>query len=147
MILSELVNEKTFMRDVSCNSWEELVDIAGGVLVEQGAVKPEFLQSIKDTVAEFGAYMVLLDDIAFFHGRPEAGVNRVAMSLALLREPVYLQGRRILAAFVFAAVDKDSHIALLTELSECLQDDAFLALLRESGETEKIMEKLRRNVN
>ncbi len=144
-MISSLIHDKTFLEDVSCKSWEELVDIAGGVLVEQGSVEPRFLQSIKDTVAEFGAYMVLLDDIAFFHGRPEAGVKEIAMSLCLLREPVYLMDRRILAAFVFAAVDKDSHIQLLTELSDCLQDEEFLSLLRNHGTKEQIMNILRRN--
>lgn len=144
-MLSSLIHDETFLEDVSCASWEELVDIAGGVLVKQGSIEPRFLQSIKDTVAEFGAYMVLLDDIAFFHGRPEAGVHEVAMSLALLREPVYLNDRRIMAAFVFAAVDKDSHVQLLTELSECLMDEEFLSLLRNHGTKEQIMRTLRRN--
>ena len=109
-MIRDLITEETYLEDVKCNSWEELVDIGGGLLVKQGRVEPRFLQSIKDTIAEYGSYMVLVDDIAFFHGRPEAGVKDMAMSLVLLRDPVFLGEKRIKAAITFAAVDKNSQV-------------------------------------
>lgn len=143
-MITQLLGESTFLHDLECGSWEELVDIAGGLLVAQGAVEPEFLQSIKDTVARYGAYMVLVDDVAFFHGRPEAGVHRVAMSLALLKEPIYLLEKRVKAAFVFAAVDNTSHSKLLQELAWSLDNDSFLELLRNGAGLEEILESFRR---
>ena len=56
----------------------QVVDVGNGLLVEQGSVEPAFAQSIKDTVKEFGSYMVMVDDLAFFHGRPEAGVKKIS---------------------------------------------------------------------
>lgn len=112
-MICDLITEETYLEDIKCNSWEELVDIGGGLLVKQGRVEPRFLQSIKDTIAEYGSYMVLVDDIAFFHGRPEAGVKDMAMSLVLLRDPVFLGEKRIKAAITFAAVDKNSHLQLM----------------------------------
>lgn len=141
-MMRDLITEETCLEDVACATWEELVDIGGGLLVKQGSVEPRFLQSIKDTIAEFGAYMVLVDDIAFFHGRPEAGVKEVSMSLVLLKEPVYLKEKRIKAALTFAAVDKSSHLELLRELGGYLQDEAFLSLLRNHGSKSNIMAKL-----
>ena len=141
MIL-DLITDETFLEDVECRSWEEAVDIGGGLLVRQGRVEPRFLQSIKETIAQFGAYMVLVEDIAFFHGRPEAGVRQTAMSLILLRDPVYLGGKRIKAAFTFAAVDKDNHLELMRELGHCLQDEEFLTLLRTGAGKAAIMKKL-----
>lgn len=141
-MIRDLITDKTFLEDVVCSSWEELVDISGAPLVKQGSVEPRFLQSVKDTIAEFGGYMVLVDDIAFFHGRPEAGVKEVAMSLTILREPVFLADKRIKAALMFAAVDKSSHLELLRELGGYLQDDSFLELLRNNGTKAEIMKKL-----
>lgn len=143
-MLKDLITDETFLEDVVCASWDELVDIGGNLLVKQGKVEPRFLQSIKDTIAEFGGYMVLVDDIAFFHGRPEAGVKETAMSLVLLRDPVYLENKRIKAAFTFAAVDKSGHLALMRELGGCLQDDEFLELLRNDGGKSKIMERIQK---
>ena len=143
-MISDLINDKTYLDNVSCGSWEELVDIGAGLLVEQGSVKPEFIQSIKDTVKEFGPYMVVVEDLAFFHGRPEAGVRNIAMSLVMLNEPVYLEGKRIKAAIVFAAVDNTSHLELMRELGAFLQDEEFLSLLRNHGSKKEIMDKIQK---
>lgn len=143
-MLKDLITDKTYREDVVCRSWDELVDIGGGLLVSEGKVEPRFLQSIKDTIAEFGGYMVLVDDIAFLHGRPEAGVKETSMSLVLLRDPVYLDSKRIKAAFTFAAVDKSGHLALMRELGGYLQDDEFLELLRNGGTKAEIMAKIQK---
>lgn len=141
-MLRDLITDATFQEDVVCRTWEELVDICGAPLLAQGSVQPQFLQSVKETILEFGSYMVLLDDIAFFHGRPEAGVNKISMSLSMLKDPVFLDTRRILAAFMFAAIDNESHLDLLGELSEYLDDEEFLYLLRNHGSKEDIFKKL-----
>ena len=141
-MIRDLITDKTFQQDVVCDGWEELVDISGGMLVRQGSIEPRYLQSIKDTIAEYGSYMVLVDDVAFFHGRPEAGAKEVAMSLTLLRDPVYLGDKRIMAAFAFSAVDKSSHQELLRELGGYLQDEDFLTLLRSHGSKAAIMDKI-----
>ena len=141
-MIRDLITEETYLEDVLCKTWEELVDIGGGLLVRQGRVEPRFIQSIKDTIAEYGSYMVLVEDIAFFHGRPEDGVKAMAMSLVMLREPVYLGEKRIKAAITFAAVDKSSHLQLMRELGGYLQDAAFLSLLRNKGSKAEIMKKL-----
>lgn len=143
-MICDLITDQTYLEDVVCTTWEDLVEIGGGLLVRQGSVEPRFIQSIKDTIAEFGPYMVLVDDIAFFHGRPEAGVIRTSMSLTLLREPVYLAEKRIMAAITFAAVDKNNHLELMRELGGYLQDDGFLELLRNHGGKAAIMDRLRK---
>ncbi len=143
-MLSELITEQTFLEHVTCRSWEELVEIGGGLLVQNGSIEERFIQSIKDTIAEFGSYMVLVDDVAFFHGRPEAGVLKTGMSLVLVDTPVYLGKQRIKAAFTFAATDKTSHLELMSELAERLQDEPFLALLREGKDGKAILKKIQK---
>ena len=68
----------------------------------------------------------------------------VSMSLTLLREPVYLAEKRIMAAITFAAVDKNNHLELMRELGGYLQDDGFLELLRNHGGKAAIMDRLRK---
>lgn len=143
-MITELLTRETLLADVTCDSWEELVDIAGAPLTRSGAVTPEFLESIKETVARYGSYMVVVDDIALFHGRPEAGVQQIALSLALLAQPVYLNEARIKAAFVLAATDNDSHIDLMRELASGLGDEGLLRLLRENGSPDSILNTLTR---
>ncbi|WP_437583324.1 PTS sugar transporter subunit IIA [Paramicrobacterium sp. CJ85] len=138
-MITDLLTRETLLSDVSCDSWQELVDVAGAPLVEAGSVTPEFLASIKETVERYGSYMVVVDDIALFHGRPEAGAERIALSLALLEHPVYLNDARITAAFVLAATDNDSHIDLMRELATGLGDEHLLELLRTNGSPDEIL--------
>ena len=141
MITSLLQREGHLLTEVSCETWEELVDLLSEPLLSTGAVEPSFVESAKEAVRQFGAYVVLIDDIAFFHGRPEAGVRELSMTLGLLQKPVYLKEKRILAAFLFAALDNKSHRGLLKGLSQLLNDDACLALLREGKDPAAILKK------
>lgn len=142
LLLQKYITEKTFLTDVECNNWEEVVQAAADLLIKDGAIEPEYVDAVKDAIHEFGSYMVLLDDIAFFHGRPCSAVHRLAMGLVTLKSPVYLLEKRIKAAFLFAAVDNNSHMELLQEFGEALQDEMFLKLLRENGTKEEILNKI-----
>ena len=141
-MLTDYINQNTLVDHVTCKNWEELVDLAGEPLLRNGSIEKNYLQSIKDTVKEHGAYMVFLEDIALFHGRPDSGVNKIAISLAILDEPIFVMQKRVKAAFVFAAVDSDRHSDLLGELVEALQDDEVLMLLRNRGPANQILQKL-----
>ncbi len=143
-MIKDLITDQTYLDELTCDDWEELVELGGQLLVKQDFVEPRFIQSIKDTIDEYGAYMVLVDDIAFFHGRPDAGVKKTSMSLTLLRKPVYLQEKRIKAAFTFAAVDKSGHLELMRELGGYLQDESFLDLLRNHADKSSIMERIKK---
>ncbi len=130
-MICDLITDQTYLEDVVCTSWEELVEIGGGLLVQQGSVEPRFIQSIKDTIAEFGSYMVLVDDIAFFHGRPEAGVKETSMSLALLRNPVYLSEKRIKAS------DRTAIMNLMIGLDSYTISSGIFPLIGTGGDAAK----------
>ena len=132
MLLSYLT-DKTMLSSVVCRDWSELVDVAGAPLVEQGAIDPQYLASIKQTVKRYGAYMVLVEGVALLHGRPEHAVKRIALSLVTLSQPVDLLGKPVKAAFMLAALDNDSHVDLLRELAQALSDPELLTLLRQDA--------------
>jgi len=141
MITALLEKKGHLLQDVACSGWEEVVDLLAAPLIAEGAVTEAFAASAKEGAKQFGGYVVLVEDIAFFHGRPEAGVHEIAMTLALLKEPVYLFEKRIKAAFLFAAVDTESHGELLRALAGIMNDEACLALLRDGTDPDAILKK------
>ena len=141
-MLLNYLTATTMVSSVVCQDWAELVDTAGAPLVADGSVTNQYLDSIKDTVRRFGSYMVLVDGVALLHGRPEAKVNRVALSLATLSEPVSLLDKPVNAAFVLAATDNDSHIDLMRDLAKALGDSQFLELLRQDASQDEITQRL-----
>ena len=142
-MISDILKKKNILTNVKCNTWEELVNIGTQVLIDDKSIEPSFVKSIKDTIAQYGAYMVLIEDIAFFHGSPDSGVNELCMSLCLLDKPVYLNEKRIKASFVFAAVDKESHLSVLQQFAELLQNEEFLELLKNHGDINEIYKYLK----
>ncbi|MCL2842568.1 MAG: PTS sugar transporter subunit IIA [Oscillospiraceae bacterium] len=141
MITSLLEKEGHLLANVTCKDWETVVDLLAAPLIAEDAVTPEFAESAKEAAKQFGGYVVLVEDIAFFHGRPEAGVREISMTLALLTEPVYLFEKRIKAAFLFAAVDTESHGELLRGLAAIMNDDTCLDLLRDGKDPQAILKK------
>ena len=49
--------------NVEINSWQEAATYNGNILVKQGKVKPEFIQSMIDTVNKYGPYMILVPKV------------------------------------------------------------------------------------
>ena len=144
IIITELLEkEGHLLKDVVCDNWEELVDIVAAPLISEKVVEPQFVESAKDAIRQFGGYVVLIDDIAIFHGSPEAGVHELALTLALLKRPVYISEKRITVAFLLAAVDNKSHRGLLKELSLFFNDDESLEILRKREDLDAILNKFK----
>ena len=143
MLTNLLMKDGHVIPEISCDNWEDLVDILADPLIKGGMILPGYAKSAKEVVHKYGAYIVLVDDIAFFHGRPEDGVNEMSMSLGFLIEPIYLRQKRIKTAFLFAAIDSSSHIELLKQLTSFLNCDECLELLREGKNIRVIMEKIK----
>ena len=143
MLTNLLMKDGHIIPEISCDNWEELVDVLAAPLIEGGMIMPQYVHSAKEVIHKHGAYIVLVDDIAFFHGRPDEGVNEMSMSLGFLKEPIYLLQKRIKTAFLFAAMDSSSHIDLLKVLASFLSCDECLELLRDGKNIGVIIEMLR----
>ena len=144
IIITELLGkEGHLLKDVECDDWEELVDIIAAPLISEMVIEPRFVESAKDAVRQFGGYVVLIDDIAIFHGKPEEGVHELSLTLALLKRPVYISEKRITAAFLLAAVDNKSHRGLIKEMSLFFSDDESLEILRKGEDVDAILKKFK----
>ena len=143
MLTDLLLKDGHIIPEISCDNWEDLVDVLADPLIKGSLILPQYAQSAKEVIHKYGAYVVLIDDIAFFHGRPEDGVNEMSMSLGFLKKPIKLKQKRIRTAFLFAAVDNSSHLVLLKELTSFLSCDLCLELLREGKDIGAIVEKIK----
>jgi mannitol/fructose-specific phosphotransferase system IIA component (Ntr-type) len=141
-MISEMLTYDKISTNVECKSWREVVKAAGDLLVKAGDIEDEFIGSMIGVVEEFGPYMILAPEVAFFHGRPSEAVHKICLSLVTLKEPVVFEeygGETIKCAFAFGAVDHDSHIEMLKEMADLLQNDEFLDLVRGNGDKAEIL--------
>ncbi|KAA3661539.1 MAG: PTS sugar transporter subunit IIA, partial [Chloroflexi bacterium] len=108
------------------DSWETAVSRSGNLLVNTGKCTPGYIQAMIDAVHKMGPYMVLAPGLALAHARPEDGVLEMGISLITLAPPINFGSEDndpVSLVFAFGGTDSKSHIGLLTELAELLEDD------------------------
>lgn len=145
--MSQIIREllpKNRMRNVDrVYNWEEAIKVASESLLEDGIIEEKYIQAMINSVHENGPYIVLKDFFALPHAKAGEGVNKQGMSLLTLDEEVDLKGNPVKVFMILAAVDSNSHLEALSDLSSLLMDDEIYEVFI-SGNLEKINEILER---
>ncbi len=120
---------------------EHAIELAGDLLVSSGRVTPEYTVSMVDVLESHGPYFVIAPGIALAHAKPSEFVISSGMSLVTLAEPIVFGNEAndpVELVFGLCAVDHDSHIEMLAELSNLLSDNEAVNILLNAGDTEQI---------
>lgn len=115
------------------NDWREAIKISVQPLEQGGYVKSCYKDGIIENVEKLGPYIVIADEIAMPHARPEQGAVETQISITLFREGIQFEGKETTARLfvTLSAKDSDSHLEALVRISELLSDD---------GKVEKILD-------
>lgn len=100
--------------------WSEAVRMACAPLVEEGAILERYVDACIALIHEEGPYMVIAPGVALAHARPEEGVRRLGVSVAVLEKPVefgHPDNDPVDLVFAFGSPDADQHIELLSALA------------------------------
>ncbi|WP_028782187.1 BglG family transcription antiterminator [Thalassobacillus devorans] len=142
-MLNELLTEQTIHFKDHVSSWEEAIKTAAQPLIEQQAIRPEYIQAMIDNVNELGPYIVIAPGIAIPHARPEAGVEKLGMSFLRLKNPVYFSDKekhRAQLVIVLAAIDNQTHLKALAQLTEMLSNDENVEQLIAASDPKHVIE-------
>ena len=122
------------------DSWEEAIKIASRPLLEKGYIESRYIDTMISKVNELGFYIVLSEDVAMPHSRPEDGVLKMGMSLLKLDTPAKFGNNNIQIVITLAAKDNESHIDALTNLVELLNDDEKIEKIKLAKTNQEILE-------
>ncbi|WP_188455795.1 BglG family transcription antiterminator [Virgibacillus oceani] len=142
-MLKELLTESTIQLEDHVSNWEEAIKVAAKPLVTQLSITQEYVQAMIDNVKELGPYVVIAPNIALPHARPEAGVQRLGMSLLRLKESVNFsdeEKHRAQLIIVLAAIDNQTHLKALSQLTEMLSDEENVQRLIDSANTDEVLD-------
>ena len=120
---------------------EHAIELAGDLLVSSGRVTPEYTVAMVDVLESHGPYFVIAPGIALAHAKPSEFVISNGLSLVTLIEPIAFGNEAndpVQLVFGLCAVDHDSHIEILAELSNLLSDNEAVNILLNAGDTEQI---------
>lgn len=141
-MLSDLIRKETIALGLEVNDWQDAVRKAGQLLINDGSITEEYIDGAIENVKELGPYIVITKGIALPHATNKVGVNRTAMSLITLKNPVNFGNKNndpVDTVFMLATTDSTSHLGALQDLSEFLGDEEFLNILRYDTTIEKIL--------
>ena len=106
----------------------------------RGYVKSCYKDGIIENVEKLGPYIMIADEIAMPHARPEQGAIETQIGITLFREGVRFDGKETTARLfvTLAAKDSDSHVDALVKISELLSDDETVEEILEASDVQTL---------
>ena len=140
-VLDELLNQQTIQILPRVSEWREAIRVAAQPLVDLGTVEERYVDAMIEGIEKNGPYVVITPDVAIPHARPEQGVRSLSMSLLKLDEPVeFAPNKPVRLIIVLAAVDNDSHLRALIQLTQLLNERANIEAILETTDQTKLMD-------
>lgn len=109
----------------------DVIDACGELLLKNSLISNEYIDSMKHTLEKFGPYMVLIKDVALFHGVPGVGVLDDGICLVHLQNRIELDqtNKSIKLAFAFCSKDGETHMEIIKDFATMLMDQDVIAKL------------------
>ena len=122
------------------DDWREAIKISVQPLEQGGYVKSCYKDGIIENLEKLGPYIMIADEIAMPHARPEQGAIETQISITLFREGVRFDGKETTARLfvTLAAKDSDSHVDALVKISELLSDDVTVEAILEASDVQTL---------
>ncbi len=113
-------NESNTALGLHALDWKDAVRKCGEILVQNGCAEERYVDKIIENVETLGPYIVITDNFAMPHARPEDGAIRQGYALVTFDEPVSFGDKDASVFLGFTAEDSDKHIGLLQQIVELL---------------------------
>ena len=144
-MLQDVLDDRNILIGESCETWREAIEAVSLPLLRQETIKESYVEAMIAAVEEFGPYIVIGKHVALAHARPEDGVNELGVSVALLDKPVEFGNKEtdpVKIIFCLAAVDSFSHLNIMKNLVNLINDEGKLNKLIESKDVHSFKEVL-----
>lgn len=142
-MLKELIDKGYYSVHEGFSCWEDAVRASVQPLIEAGAVKAAYGDSIVNSVKKYGPYIVIAPDIAIPHAEDKDNVNETTLCFMKSNRPVVFdpedREKDARLFFVLASNDDEKHLANLERLMDFLGDEERTAKLGEAKTLEEIL--------
>ncbi|MEC1545608.1 BglG family transcription antiterminator [Bacillus halotolerans] len=149
-MLAELMTPNHITMADSAPCWEDAVRMAAKPLLDDGSVTPPYVDAMIATIQTLGPYIVITPNVAIPHARPEDGVNQIGMSFLRLNQAVSFSDRpehSVQLIIVLAAIDNDTHLKALSQLTNMLGEPENIQLLINAQSAEDVLPMIQKYSN
>lgn len=144
-MLKDMLVDNHILINKKVSSWEEAIEVVAFPLLKEEAIEEKYVDAMIDAVNEFGPYIVIGKHLALAHARPEDGVNQLGISVATIGNSVTFGNAEmdpVKIIFCLAATDSYSHLNIMKELVDLINDEEKLETLIRSSTVEEFKEIL-----
>lgn len=125
-MLSEMLRDKINVIEEAA-SWEEAIRIASAPLIDNQFINAGYITAMVDNVKKNGPYIIILPGIAIPHSQSRAGVLKTGMAVLKVNKGViFPENKPVRLLVVLAAADENTHLEMISELTDILIDDQVL---------------------
>lgn len=108
--------EKIRITDVDM-SWQEAIRYTAEPLLKKGSFGDNYVEGIISQINAMGPYMFLMPGLVLAHAKPEGGVKRLDVSLAVFKTPVqFSKYHHAKVVIMLSPVDQESHLEILRDI-------------------------------
>ncbi|MDO4649682.1 MAG: PTS sugar transporter subunit IIA [Eubacteriales bacterium] len=123
----ELLKRENVRICKGAEDWQDAIRKSIELLEKHGYVEPRYKEEVIGNVKKLGPYILIADNIALPHARPEQGAIRTQVAVTLFRDPVAFENGESAQLFVtLAAADANKHIDALVVISELLAEESYV---------------------
>lgn len=136
MILEYLADKIQIVEKV--DDWKGAIMIGAKPLLENHSIEDRYIDAMIEMCQKHNAYIVLADRFAMPHASHESGVNKMDVSLLVVKEPVDFLDKPVQIILTLAAIDSKSHLQLLKEVANLFSDESIIEELINAADTDEI---------
>lgn len=142
-VLNDLLTIDTIQFEERYDNWKEAIAKVAEPLLLNGSITSHYIDSMIHNIETLGPYVIVGEEVAIPHSRPENGVNKVGMSLLKLTHPTHLLNEEKNSVKIFiclAAIDNQTHLKALAQLTKLLSDPEKLGKLKAAKTKQDIID-------
>ena len=144
--MKELIKRNLVRIEQRADNWRDALKIAAASLLENDYINENYIDSMIKSVEDLGPYIVLCENVAVPHARPDGNVKKMAISLTKFKEAVNFRNEEenednwVRLLFCLCAVDSSSHIEALQQLGVILDSDEIIEKIIACDSEDKMLE-------
>jgi len=132
-MMSEIIPSQNIQLKTAVTDWRQAIRAVGNLLVSGGYTTSDYTEEMIHAVETLGPYIVVAPGLALAHSRPAESVLKTGLSLVTLVRPVNFGSEEndpVDIVFGLCATDNQSHIQIISQLVQFLDDSQNIALLK-----------------
>ncbi|WP_203247380.1 BglG family transcription antiterminator [Sporosarcina beigongshangi] len=141
-VLKDLLIEENIQFVDACADWKEAISKVAEPLLINDSITQQYIDVMIENVEKLGPYIIIGEQVAIPHARPEFGVNKLGMSLLKLKKATHLlnsEANQVEIFICLSAIDNQTHLKALAQLTRLLSNPDKLKLLKEAETTQDIL--------